>query len=219
MRFVGPEPSQILPPSINQIDNLGNQVNNQTTSNTPISPFVRSPRLTFMNPFMSGLGMFSGYGGMFGFPFGNMMGGYQRPSFGRPPMMSGFGGFGGYGSPFGGLGMFGMSPYGGYGGYGMFGGMINPFMNPFMNTQPTPNQLPADAVTTEYRPRVAAPFQQGPEAVDDGTLLSATSTPAMPVPRPGLPVNNRLPPLPNVVSPESKTILTDAPQLNEPYLR
>ena len=87
-----------------------------------------------------------------------------------------------------------------------------------MNTQPTPNQLPADAVTTEYRPRVAAPFQQGPEAVDDGTLLSATSTPAMPVPRPGLPVNNRLPPLPNVVSPESKTILTDAPQLNKPYL-
>ncbi len=58
-------------------------------------------------------------GGMFGSPFGGMMGGY-----GGFPMMGG-----GYGSPFGGgLGMFGMSPYGGYGGHGMFGGMMNPFM-------------------------------------------------------------------------------------------
>ena len=215
MRFVGPEPLQILPPSINQIDNLGNQVNNQTTSNTPISPFVRSPRLSFMNPFMSGLGMFSGYGGMFGFPFGNMMGGYQRPSFGRPPMMSGFGGFGGYGSPFGGLGMFGMSPYGGYGGYGMFGGMINPFMNPFMNTQPTPNQLPADAVMTGATPRPQMPFQQSPTGTGETIMSQANYV----MPAPGAPVNSSLPPLPSVISPESKTILTDAPQLNKPYLR
>ena len=196
------------------------------------------------NPFMSGLGMFGGYGGyrppmspmmggMFGSPFGGMMGGYQRPSFGRPPMMGGFGGFGGYGSPFGGLGMFGMSPYGGMPNYGMFGGMMNPFMNrPLQEGQfikdyslpvhgpeleglvrPAdygPNQLPADAVTTEYRPRVAAPFQQGPEAVDDGTLLSATSSYVRPAPV--APLNNRLPPLGSSL--ESKSILTDTPQFN-----
>tara|TARA_R100000988_G_scaffold73354_1_gene38203 strand:+ start:106 stop:903 length:798 start_codon:yes stop_codon:yes gene_type:complete len=130
------------------------------------------------NPFMSGLGMFGGYGGyrppmppmmgsMFGSPFGGMMGGYQRPSFGRPPMMGGFGGFGGYGSPFGGLGMFGMSPYGGMPNYGMFGGMMNPFMN--------------------------RPLQQSPDAIINdggGALLSATEGV---MPAPGAPVNNRLP--------------------------
>tara|TARA_R110002020_G_scaffold262584_1_gene477035 strand:+ start:214 stop:1044 length:831 start_codon:yes stop_codon:yes gene_type:complete len=83
----------------------------------PAGQFI-TPRGGF-NPFM---------GGMFGSPFGGMMGGYQRPSFGRPPMMGGFGGFGGYGSPFGGLGMFGMSPYGGMPNYGMFGGMMSPYM-------------------------------------------------------------------------------------------
>jgi hypothetical protein len=136
------------------------------------------------NPFMSGLGMFGGYGGyrspmppmmggMFGSPFGGMMGGYQRPSFGRPPMMGGFGGFGGYGSPFGGLGMFGMSPYGGMPNYGMFGGMMNPFMN--------------------------RPFQQLPSA-----NVPTTQTDA--------PINNRLPPLES--SPESKETLINQPQFN-----
>ena len=52
--------------------------------------------------------------------------------------------------------------------------------------------------------REAAPFQQGPEAVDDGTLLSATSRPVMAVP--GGPVNNRLPPA-LVVGPGSTTNL------------
>ena len=157
------------------------------------------------NPFISGLGMFGGYGG------------YRPPmppmfnSIGRPPMMGGFGGFGSYGSPFGGLGMFGMSPYGGIPNYGMFGGM----MNPFMNTQPTPNQLPADAVMTGATPRPQMPFQQSPAGTGE-TIMSQSN---YVMPAPGAPVNSRLPPLPSVISPESKTILTDAPQLNKPYLR
>ena len=121
------------------------------------------------NPFMSGIG--SMYGGMYGNLF--------SPFFNTNPYMSGIGSM----SPFGSMmPNYNMSPYGGMPNYGMFGGIMNPFMNPFMNTQPTPNQLPADAVTTEYRPREAAPFQQGPDAVDDGTLLSSTFGPAMPVP-------------------------------------
>ena len=68
-----------------------------------------------------------------------------------------------------------------------------------------PGQLPADAVTTGARPTIAAPFQQAPDAVDDGTLLSATARPIMATP--GGPVNNRLPPPPSVVSSGSTTNL------------
>jgi hypothetical protein len=110
------EPVQI-PDPITQ-DNFSPQPSSPQIDISKYRNLFNQNRFRQPQPFMGQMG------GMFGFPFGSMMGGY-----GRSPMMGGFGGFGGFGrSPFGGLGMFGMSPYGGMPNYGMFGGMMSPYM-------------------------------------------------------------------------------------------
>ena len=110
------EPVQI-PDPITQ-DNFSPQPSSPQIDISKYRNLFNQNRFQRPQPFMGQMG------GMFGSPFGSMMGGY-----GRSPMMGGFGGFGGFGrSPFGGLGMFGMSPYGGMPNYGMFGGMMSPYM-------------------------------------------------------------------------------------------
>jgi len=110
------EPVQI-PDPITQ-DNFSPQPSSPQIDISKYRNLFNQNRFRQPQPFMGQMG------GMFGSPFGSMMGGY-----GRSPMMGGFGGFGGFGrSPFGGLGMFGMSPYGGMPNYGMFGGMMSPYM-------------------------------------------------------------------------------------------
>jgi hypothetical protein len=90
--------------------------------------------------------------------------------------------------------------------------LLNPIRE-FVSRQPRPE---VDRLMEDIQSRITefmgSPVGPPNNIFQEPDQLFSASYGVRPVPRPGLPVNNRLPPLGSLL--ESKSILTDAPQFN-----